>query len=150
MANTSYIKKVVESFVRERLSEEFGIPFIEASIPLLGGGEHLFDAVGVEGDHAVIVGNVLSNRPFTRGGRENAGAVQKAHSDLDYLNRVPEGTRRLMIFTDPDFCELIQKRSGRWNSENIEMLVCPLPPDIKVNLKQVLDDASREQRSRGE
>ena len=52
-----------------------------------------------------------------------------------------------MVFTNSEFCELIQRRSKRFGTDIIEMLICALPPDKEMILQRVLDDASYEQKA---
>ena len=140
MANTSAIKTTIEPAIRRWLESHFpGHQFTEQ---VLSG--YKFDAVAKDGS---IVCAILCNRPRTRTGNENTGAVRKALNDLSYLKLLPMGVKKLMVFTDAGFCELIRRRAARLGPESIEMRVCELPDDLKPLLEQILDQASYEQRA---
>ena len=149
MADTTFIKREIEPYVRERLSKEFaGHKFEERPLPLsLAGGMHKFDAVS---EDKTIVGNILSNRPFTRTGRENTGGVKKVLNDFHLLSLLPQSIQPILVFTDGDFCVLARKRSKRFGQERIRMLVCPLPDHLQAKLTKVLNTASQEQRAANE
>jgi len=85
MADTTKIKNVIDPYVRKWLSTQFiSHNFEEKSLKLSGGGSYSFDAVSEDG---LIIGEILSNRPKTSGGKENTGAVRKAQNVIDYLKK---------------------------------------------------------------
>lgn len=148
MADTTFIKKKIEPYVREWLGKLLpGHTFDELIVDLPSGGTHRFDAVS---EDRTIIGNILTNRAHTRTGRENTGAVRKAIADIELLNKLSPGTCLLLIFTAPDFCELMRKRGGRHGIRRIRLLICPLPDDLQAALIEVLTTASQEQRAAGE
>ena len=145
MADTTFIKKEIEPYVRKWLGGEFpGHRFDEKPVSVGESTEHKFDAVAKDG---TIVGDILTSRARTRTGRENTGAVRKACNDVELLNKLPPGKQRVLVFTDGDFCALIKKRANRHGLGQIQMLVCRLPDNLQRQLTKVLDDASAEQRS---
>jgi hypothetical protein len=52
-----------------------------------------------------------------------------------------------MVFTNKDFCDLIERRAQRFGIDDLEMLVCELPSEKEKLLQQILDKASLEQRA---
>ncbi len=145
MADTTKIKTVIEPYVRNWLSEQFpGHVFKEKPVRLTTGESYTFDAVA--GD-ASVVAAILSNRAKTRTGRENTGGVRKALTEISYLKAAPEGVKKVMVFTDDDFCQLIRRRASRLGTEPIQMMVCKLPPHLEAELREILDKASHEQRA---
>ena len=146
MADTTFIKREIEPYVREWLSKELvGHKFEER--PLLvapTGGMYKFDAVS---EDETIVGNILSNRPFTRTGRENTGGVRKALIDFQLLSLLPQSIQPILLFTDKGFCALVRKRTKRFGQERIRMMVCPLPDYLQAGLTKMLNKASQEQRA---
>ena len=145
MANTTKIKSVIEPYIQNWLSTHFpGYVFKERLVPLITGSSYKFDAVAEGGS---IVGAILCNRPRTRTGRENTGAVRKALGDINYLKLLPIDVKKLMVFTDAGCCELIRRRAARLGTESIDMVVCTLPPDLAKLLRDILDEASNEQRA---
>ena len=145
MADTTKIKTVIEPYVRGWLATQFpGHMFEERPIQLTSGGSYVFDAVSEDN---AIVAAILSNRAVTRTGRENTGGVRKALTELSYLKAVPADVEKLMVFTDDNFCQLVQHRATRLGRETIKMIVCMLPPRLKALLREILDRASYEQRA---
>ena len=146
MSDTTWIKNTLEPYVRTWLSLQYpGHTFVECKMPLAGGGEYLFDAVS---EDALIVAHVLANRAVTASGNRNTGGMRKALNDLDFLRRVP-ATTKLMVFTDAHFMDYVRRRAVNTGGiGDIQMLLCPLPTDLAQSLRDVLDKASGEQRSR--
>ena len=145
MVDTTKIKTVIEPYVRNWLSKQFpGHVFKEKLIQLTTSGSHSFDAVAE--DTSIVVA-ILSSRAKTRTGRENTGGVRKALSEVGYLKAAPETLKKVMVFTDDDFCQLIRRRASRLGTGSIQMMVCKLPPHLEAVLRKVLDEASQEQRA---
>ena len=139
--------RAIELYVREWLGSQFpDHDFRERLLLLRTGKKFAFDAVSDDGS---IVGSILSNRPKTRGGNENTGAVRKALLDICYLLAVPGDPVRLMVFTDTEFRDLVAKRD-RLGDGSIRMEICPLPSNLAALRQRVLDGASREQRAAGD
>jgi hypothetical protein len=145
MADTTKIKTMIEPYVRGWLSKQFpGYVFKEKPIQLTTGESYSFDAVTADNS---IVAAILSSRAKTRTGRENTGGVRKALSEVGYLKAVPGRVKRVMVFTNDDFCQLIQRRASRLGTRSIQMIVCKLPPHLETVLREILDEASHEQRA---
>jgi hypothetical protein len=145
MADTKKIKTVIEPYVCNWLSEQFpGHTFKEKPVRLTNGGRYDFDAVAEDDS---IVAAILCNRAKTRTGRENTGGVRKALTEISYLKSVSEGVKKVMIFTDDGFCQLIRRRASRLGMEPIQTMVCKLPPHLEAELRAILDRASHEQRA---
>ena len=141
LADTTPIKNEIEPYVRKWLARTLGASGLkEASVALLGGEFFKFDAVSRNEN---IVACVLSNRAKTVNGNENTGGVRKALNDVQALGLIPHDCRRLMVFTNQEFRDLIKRRSARYISKNIEFLNCKLPPDLQRTLDKVLDESSR-------
>jgi hypothetical protein len=145
MVDTTPIKTQIEPYVRQWLSRKFpGLGFAERPLPLTSGLPYNFDAVSEDAD---VVAAILCNRPKTRTGRENTGGVRKALSEVGWLKALPSETRKVMVFTDSGFRELVGRRANRIGIHDIQMLVCQLPPELEELLTHVLDQASSEQRA---
>ncbi len=145
MANTSKIKTEIEPAVRNWLKAEIGDDTLEERpVTLPSGDSYKFDAVSQDGH---TVGAILCNRAKTRTGRENTGGVRKALAEVGHLKLLCGDINKMMVFTDPDFSNLIQRRVSRFGIADIRFLICPLPPDKKMLLNRILDEASQEQRA---
>ncbi len=145
MADTSLIKTEIEPYARQWLVRRFPeMAFTEESLPLASGLTYKFDAVS--GDRTVVAA-ILCNRSKTRTGRENTGGVRKALLDIGLLKSLPQETKKVMVFTDSGFKELVGRRAMRMDIHDVQMLVCELPPKLQQELTRVLDEASQEQRA---
>ena len=145
MANTSKIKTDIEPAVRDWLKREISDNTLEERpVSLPSGGSYMFDAVSRDGR---IVGTILCNRPRTRTGRENIGGVRKALAEVEHMKLLTGSITKIMVFTDPEFCNLVQRTASRFGTADIRFLVCPLPRDKERLLKRILDEASQEQRA---
>jgi len=145
MSNTNKIKTEIEPAVRNWLKTEIGnVTLEERPMTFPSGGSYKFDAVSRD---ERIVAAILCNRAKTRTGRENTGGVRKALAEVEHLKLLPSGISKMMVFTDPDFSNLVQRRASRFGIEDIRFLVCPLPADKKLLLNKILDEASQEQRA---
>ncbi|POZ58425.1 hypothetical protein C1O63_1472 [Dehalococcoides mccartyi] len=71
-------------------------------------------------------------------------------AEIEHLKQLPNEVKKVMVFTDFEFCDLVQRRARRFGTTGIEMLVCTLSPEKEKVLLQVLDQASNEQRAAGE
>jgi len=145
MVNTSKIKTEIEPAVRNWLKAEIGDDTLEERpVTFPSGGSYKFDAVSQDGR---TIGAILCNRAKTRTGRENTGGVKKALAEVEHLKLLRGDINKIMVFTDPDFSNLIQRRASRFGIADIRFLICLLPPDKKVLLNRILDEASQEQRA---
>lgn len=145
MADTQYIKRFVEPYLREWLKKKCVAKFSERGVTLLTGGSHKFDAVSTDD---TIVAAFVCNRPRTGNGNENTGGVRKALNDLQFLNLLPTTVKKkFLVFTDSAFLTLISKRGKRVGTDNIEFLYCELPNEVALALGKVLDGCRLEQKN---
>jgi len=143
VANTTKIKTVIDPYVRDWLSNRFpGHTFQEQLVPLTSGHSHKFDAVA---EDRSIVGAILSSRPMTKGGKENTGGRRKALEDVALLKLLPYSVKKIMVFTDAGFRDLIHRRAARLGIESIDMMACELPMYLAQLRNEILDKASNEQ-----
>ncbi len=150
MANTRRINEIVEPYVRNWLSGKYGgRKFCSKQLPLKSGRSNEFDAVS---EDRAIIAAILSNRARTRGGKSNSGARNKAERDFWRLANLdmPKKTRKLMVFTDAELRDDMEKIIGEPERLGVELLTCKLPRKQASELAAVLDIASREQRARGD
>lgn len=143
MADTNFIKRVIEPHLRRELETRFPGHRFEERAVALPGGVFKCDAVSEDG---TIVACFLSNRAKTGTGNENTGGVRKALDDVHLLKAV-SAQRRLLICTDAPFRDLVVRRSRRVDPSAIEFVHLALPPNLQRELDQTLDASRREQRS---
>lgn len=145
LVNTRPIKDLIEPYMRNWLTCIYPKHiFEERIVELKWGGHHEFDAVSGDGS---VVAAFLSNRAKTKGHKENTGGVRKAECDLLRFHGLGREIRKIMVFTDTDFRDLIVRRTTGLGIETIETLVCELSPYLKKKLDSILDRASQEQRA---
>lgn len=105
MANTRYLREVVEGYVRGQLEEEYGQPFASMVLPLVPGGLHEFDAVSADGR---IVASVKSASGLTASGRNPSGKIKDSIAELYFLSLVNAGSG-MLVLTTPAFFEIFTK-----------------------------------------
>jgi hypothetical protein len=97
VANTRYLRTVVEDYVRGALHDEYGKDFAPKFLRLLPGGRHEFDAVSEDG---TVVASVKSASGLTSGGRVPSGKLKDCIAELYFLSLV-EARERLLVLTTP-------------------------------------------------
>lgn len=148
MANTQYIKEIVEPHLRKWLGQRYQVHDLqEREVQLATGGRHKFDAVSDDGK---VVADFVSNRPKTRTGRRNSGGTRKALVDLLVLNLLPSESSGVLVFTDADFKTEIEGQAERLGIRGVRLVVCSLPDGIQRGLDDTLRASSSEQRAAGD
>jgi hypothetical protein len=140
VADTSYIKKVVEPWVRAQLADEFGQPFSAEFLSLRPGGRHEFDAVS--SDRSVIA-SVKSASGMTAGGRRPNAKIKDCLAELYYLSLVEAPIRRLVL-TTPELLEIFTRATVGAIAEGIDVVCLPLPPDIQEKVDIIVQRAALE------
>jgi hypothetical protein len=140
VANTSYLRREVEGYVRAQLSEEFDQPFTAEFLSLRTGGRHEFDAVSADRS---VVASVKSASGLTSGGRVPSGKIKDCIAELYYLSLVEAPVRRLVL-TTPAFFEIFVKATTGAVAEGITIVCLPLPAAIQAQVDEVVREASRE------
>ena len=130
MADTRYLKSIVEDHVRGWLCVKFGQPFKSTFLPLIGvqgaARTHEFDAVSEDG---VIVGRIKTASWKTSRLRRGSGKVQGAYTELYFLDHVP-AQQRCLILTDPEFFECFSRETRGRLATGLALLHCPLPEEL--------------------
>jgi hypothetical protein len=140
VANTTYLRREVEAYVRARLGDEFQQPFTADFLPLRPGGRHEFDAVSSDRS---VVASVKSASGLTSGGRVPSAKIKDCVAELYYLSLIEAPVRRL-ILTTPAFFEIFVKRTQGAVAEGIDVVCMPLPAEIQEQVDLVVREASRE------
>jgi hypothetical protein len=140
VANTSYLRREVEGYVRGRLSEEFDQPFTSEFLALRPGGRHEFDAVSADG---AVVASVKSASGLTSGGQDAERQDQGLRAELYYFSLVDAPIRRL-VFTTPAFFGIFEKVTAGAIADGLEVVCRPLPPEIQQQVDLIVQEASKE------
>jgi hypothetical protein len=140
MADTMYLRRAVEDYVRAQLAKEFGHAFTAEYLELRPGGLHEFDAVSADRS---VVASVKSASGLTSGGNIPSGKINDCLAELYYLSLVDAPLRRLVL-TTPAFFDIFTRRTIGAVSSDIAVVCVPLPPDIQAKVDSVVRAASRE------
>ena len=150
MADTAKIAKLVEPPVRKWLATKYGGgPYRERKLVLVTGKKVSFDAVSADGS---VVASILSNRALTGTGHVNSGGLHKAETDFWRLANIKDKKvrHRLMVFTDRDFRDSVERRLGNPGALHVETEFFELQAPVRKEIERVLDAARAEQRSRND
>lgn len=140
MADTSYLRREVEDYVRRKLSEEFGVSFEPRIVKLSTGGTHEFDAVS---ENCRIVAAIKASGGRTATGRVPSGKIKSAEAELYYLSLAPV-EKRLLVFTSREFYEIMIKRLEGRLAPGIELKLIRLSPELEQEVARIQAAASRE------
>jgi|SRR5438552_12091123 len=130
MADTRYLKSIVEDNVRTWLKDKFDQPFTSMFLQLIGvdgtARTHEFDAVSEDG---AIVCSIKTASWKTSSKRRGSGKVHGAYAELYFLDHV--GAReRYLILTDPEFFKCFTRETQGRLASGIALLHCPLAADL--------------------
>jgi hypothetical protein len=139
MTDTTYLRSVVESHVREVLGSRHGVPFSSQVLRLRPGGRHEFDAVSADGR---IVAGVKTASGRTAGGKIPTGKVKSCLAELYYLSLV-DAPVRLLVLTTPAFYEIFTKITAG-AVEGIQIECIALPAGMQAEVDLVVQAASLE------
>jgi len=140
MANTSYLRREVERYVRQQLELEFGQPFLSQILPLTAGGRHEFDAASAD---RTVIASVKSSSGLTAGGNIPSGKINDCLAELYYLSLAQAPIRRLVL-TTLTFFEMFQKRTVGAVVPGVQIVCIALPAGIQAKVDEVVREASRE------
>ncbi len=140
MANTLYLKQVVEEVVRQQLAQQFGIPFKSRTLTLVSGGKHEFDAVS---EDEKVVASIKSASGRTSSGLRPAGKINAAVAELYYLTLI-EAPTRLLVLTNKEFYEIMKKHLEGRLAPGIDLMFIPLPKNVQEQVAATQALASRE------
>lgn len=140
MADTTYLKHVVEDAIRDQLAAKYGVPFRSRRVQLVTGGTHEFDAVSEDG--SVVVG-IKSSGGKTSGGKIPVGKLKAAIAELYYLSLVQAQTR-ILVLTDQSFYQILARRLKGAVAPGLDLHWMQLPAGIQDKVQQVQSLASME------
>lgn len=141
MANTNEIKTKVHPYVRDWLKQKYGIPFGRNRLPLRDcDGFHEFAAVSTDGK---IVAEIKAASGKTSGGKHPSGKRASAFEQLYFLLLAIADTK-LLILTNLEFLEIIKEKSAGNLPADIQLVYCPLPPELETVVEAVTQKASNE------
>lgn len=142
MADTSYLRSVVEPYLLNWAGNQLGTP-LEPRRECVGRSSDgkpvhfAFDGVSPDGTIGVCVSASTSYK---------TGQMRKLFIDATVLNRCPQFRRRVMVFVEKCVWEGFRNScDGLVDLWRIEPLVCTdLPLDMRAKIEQVYDASARE------
>ena len=141
MANTNLIKSKIHPYVRSWLKDQYGVEFGKNALPLRHcEGKHEFDAVSSNGN---IVAEIKTASGWTSGGKHPSGKRASAFEQLYFLSLV-EADKKLLVITDAEFLEIMKARTAGIVPADIELVKCPLPPNLAAIVRSITNEASKE------
>ena len=146
MANTTFLRNVVEPHIVAWLSDRLGIPLkhrqVSVGSRIDGSLVHFaFDGVSDDGEVGVLVSTSHTVKP---------GGTRKLHVDASVLLQAPF-TRRFMVFVNHDVkANFVNQCDGLLPLSNIEMHVCEdLPADMLAEIAKIQADSKSEVGDKG-
>lgn len=143
MADTTALKRRIEPHVQAWLRKQFGVRFRRQTVPLTGhgaAGQHQFAAVSEDGKIVASVKN-LSGR--TTDANLPSGKMDSGYAEIYYLS-LAQSEKRLLVLTDLEFYRLFCKQSKGMVVRGVDILHCPLPPELERVKEAVRIAASAE------
>jgi hypothetical protein len=135
MADTTYLKKVVEPFIREKLADEYGISFESRILTLT-----TVDAVS---EDLKIVGAIKTAGGKTATGRIPSGKIKDSLAELYYLTLV-SASERLLILTSPEFYKIMENLLKGRLAPGLTLKLIELSGEIEKEVEKIKKRASVE------
>ena len=142
MANTSYLKKVVEPYLLDWASRQIGVPLKPAKVVVGQDSEgrdvrFAFDGVSEDGTIGVCVSASSSYK---------VGQARKYFMEATLLNRCSQFKRRIMVFTNPICWEGFRNAyDGLVDLKDIEPMICKnLPREMKAEIQRIYEISAKE------
>lgn len=146
MANTTYLKDVVEPYLVRWLSRDIGLELMPKRLHVGnradGSPAHFaFDGVSLDGKVATLISTSFTLK---------AGGERKLFVDAAILLRTPL-QRRIMVFVCPDVKKhFLNRCDGLLELQKIEMVLAPsLPVEMKIRIEEIQIEAKREVGDKG-
>jgi hypothetical protein len=140
LTNTSYLRYVVEPWIRTQLQVLYGQRFESRVLRLHPGGGHEFDAVS---EDESVVAAIKTSTGKTSGGNHPTGKVAACLNDIYYLSLI-DANVRLLILTNPEFHAIFMKTTTGKIAPGIEVKLITLPADLQIEVSGISQRASDE------
>lgn len=146
MADSTYLKNVVEPFVIGWVSEQICVPLSRRRVavgPRTDGTivHFEFDGVSADGNIGVLVSTSQTVKP---------GGTRKLHTDASILLNTPFQRRIMVFISEAVHMNFMNKCDGLLPLSRIEMLVCDtLPPEMSAEIDRFQAQAKTEVGDQG-
>lgn len=142
MADTSYLRKVVEPYLLARVSERMGVPLAKKRVVVGHDSADRpvsfeFDGVAQDGTVGVCISASTSYK---------TGQMRKFFIEATLLNRVPYFRRRIMVFIEDHMWQSFKNQcDGLVDLKNIEpMIFTDLPQKMRARIDDIYAKSARE------
>jgi hypothetical protein len=140
MANTSYITRNVENFVRRELQNQYGMEFTKQELELKTGGTKKFGAVS---EDQTIAAEILAASGLSSYKKVYYEKINAAIAAIYFLS-LTKAAKRFVILTDPEFYDaLLLKLEGKI-IDGVELRLIPLPISMERKIRKLKAEASLE------
>jgi len=141
VANTTVQRRVGDWVRQTWLSRRLGQQFDSREVRLTTGGSRRFSLVSADG---AVVGCLYTSEARTSTGKRGSGKINHVFSDLYFLTHV-NCYRRVLVFAEQSMADLVEEEARRGLiPRDIEIMVCDLPEDIRIELSHARRKASSE------
>ena len=146
MADSTYLKQVVEPFVVAWVSEKIGVPLVRRRVPVGprtdGTTVHFeFDGVSESGDVGLLVSTSQTVKP---------GGTRKLHMDASILLTAPFRRRLMAFISEGVRLNFLNKCDGLLPLREIELLVSDsLHADMRAEIARFQSEAKTEVGDQG-
>ena len=135
MANTTYLKNVVEPYLVNWVSKTIGVQLTKKKLTVgraCDGRDVQFEFDGVSCDDSVAA-CVSASTSY------KVGQMRKFFMEATLLNRAPQLKRRIMVFLSGSMWESFKNQcDGLVDLSRIERMICPsLPSDLDDHVKAI-------------
>lgn len=142
MADTSYLRRVVEPYLVDWVSRRLEIP-LKPGKEFVGrnsNGEpvhYAFDGISPSGEIGVCISASTSYK---------TGQMRKLFMDATLLNRAPRFKRRIMVFVERHVWEGFKNQcDGLVDLKRIEPLICTsLPEEMRAKITEIYKASAKE------
>ncbi len=139
VANTAALQEAID-WVRGELGKENGVAFSKATVPLVTGGSHTFNAVAADRS---VVATVMNSSGRTSGGKKPVGKLRGAIAELYFLSLV-NAPRRVLVATNDSCLDLLRKELDGALADGLELVHVALPTHLGAAVAAVNKVASDE------
>lgn len=146
MADSSYLKQVVEPFVAKWVSRQVGVPLTKRRVKVgpRQDGTHVhfeFDGVSEDGQIGLLISTSQTVKP---------GGTRKLHVDASILLNTPFSRRMMAFISDDIRLNFVNKCDGLLPLNRIEMLLCDeMSPEMTAAVAEFQATAKAEVGDQG-
>lgn len=142
MANTSYLRKIVEPYLLDWTAERIGVCLEEKKVIVGYDSDNRpvpynFDGVSEDGTVGVCISASTSYK---------TGQMRKFFLEATLLNRVRKFKRRIMVFIEKHVWDGFKNQcDGLVDLKKVEPLICTkIPTEMRKRIQRIYEESARE------